>query len=117
MTNTTAASGKEAAYHGVPAEDDYGYAQAIKTQARERIDRGETGDKVAVPDPAAAPLGTDAEAGGWPTASEHIARSTAAQAASAGQRRTRAKPPLLSVLGAAGALLACITALALALAV
>src|SRR5262245_27513969 len=30
MTNTAAASGKEAAYHGVPAEDEYGYAQAIK---------------------------------------------------------------------------------------
>jgi enamine deaminase RidA (YjgF/YER057c/UK114 family) len=30
MTNTTAANGKEAAYHGVPAEDNYGYAQAIK---------------------------------------------------------------------------------------
>ena len=30
MTNTTAANGKEAAYHGVPAEDVYGYAQAIK---------------------------------------------------------------------------------------
>jgi enamine deaminase RidA (YjgF/YER057c/UK114 family) len=30
MTHTSAANGKEAAYHGVPAEDDYGYAQAIK---------------------------------------------------------------------------------------
>ena len=30
MTNTTAANGKEAAYFGVPAEDEYGYAQAIK---------------------------------------------------------------------------------------
>jgi enamine deaminase RidA (YjgF/YER057c/UK114 family) len=30
MTNTAAANGKEAAYHGLPAEDDYGYAQAIK---------------------------------------------------------------------------------------
>jgi hypothetical protein len=30
MTNKTAANGEEAAYHGVPAEDDYGYAQAIK---------------------------------------------------------------------------------------
>ena len=30
MTNTTAVNGKEAAYFGVPAEDDYGYAQAIK---------------------------------------------------------------------------------------
>jgi enamine deaminase RidA (YjgF/YER057c/UK114 family) len=30
MTNTTAANGKEAAYLGVPWEDAYGYAQAIK---------------------------------------------------------------------------------------
>ena len=30
MTNTTAANGKQAAYFGVPAGDDYGYAQAIK---------------------------------------------------------------------------------------
>ena len=30
MTNTTAANGKQAAYFGVPAEDDYGNAQAIK---------------------------------------------------------------------------------------
>lgn len=30
MTNTTAANGKEVASHGVPAEDDYGYVQAIK---------------------------------------------------------------------------------------
>lgn len=35
-------------------------------QLRIRIDRGETGDKVAASDPAAAPLGTDAEAGGFP---------------------------------------------------
>ena len=30
MTNTIATNGKEAAYQGVPAEDEYGYAQAIK---------------------------------------------------------------------------------------
>jgi hypothetical protein len=30
MTKTTAANGKQAAYFGVPAEVDYGYAQAIK---------------------------------------------------------------------------------------
>lgn len=30
MTNTAAANSKVAAYHGVPAEDGYGYAQAIK---------------------------------------------------------------------------------------
>lgn len=38
---------------------------------RDRIDRGKGQDKVAFPDPAAAPLGTDAEAGGHsPTEAE-----------------------------------------------
>jgi hypothetical protein len=37
---------------------------------RSKIDRGETGDKVAFPDPALAPLGTDAEAGGHPPTSQ-----------------------------------------------
>lgn len=36
-------------------------------QLRADIDSGRTGDKVAFPDPAAAPLGTDDEAGGHPT--------------------------------------------------
>ena len=35
-------------------------------QIRNAIDRGATGEKVAYLDPAAAPLGTDAEAGGHP---------------------------------------------------
>lgn len=35
-------------------------------EIRSRIDRGLMGDKVAFPDPAAAPLGTDAEAAGTP---------------------------------------------------
>lgn len=34
------------------------------TQLRAAIDAGETGEKVNFPDPAAAPLGTDEEAGG-----------------------------------------------------
>ena len=33
-------------------------------QLRDDIDSGETGDKAGFPDPSAAPLGTDAEAGG-----------------------------------------------------
>jgi hypothetical protein len=36
-------------------------------QLRADIDAGRTGDKVAFPDPAVAPLGTDAEAGGHST--------------------------------------------------
>ena len=56
------------------------------SQIRERIDRGETGDKKAAPDPAAAPLGTDAEAAGTPTRSEHVARSFAAERAGPAER-------------------------------
>ena len=48
-------------------------------QARAQIDRGETGDKIAAPDPAAAPLGTDAEAGGAATEAADIARSARLQ--------------------------------------
>jgi hypothetical protein len=48
-------------------------------QAKDRIDSGETRDKIAHPDPAASPLGTDAEAGGHGTAPEHIARSASAE--------------------------------------
>lgn len=39
---------------------------------RDAIDRGEAGDKVNNPDPAAAPLGTDAEAGGAPATSAEV---------------------------------------------
>jgi hypothetical protein len=47
--------------------------------ARAQIDRGGTGDKIAVGDPAAAPLGTDAEAGGASTPAGDIARSVELQ--------------------------------------
>ena len=42
-------------------------------QLRHKIDSGQTGDKVRCLDPAIAPLGTDAEAGGASTAPEEIA--------------------------------------------
>ena len=41
-------------------------ASPITEDLRTRIDAGETGDKVGVADPAAAPLGTDDEAAGAP---------------------------------------------------
>jgi hypothetical protein len=46
-------------------------------QIRHAIDQGITGEKVAFPDPAAAPLGTDAEAGGSPPT--HAERAVAAE--------------------------------------
>ncbi|KQT45789.1 hypothetical protein ASG47_12630 [Devosia sp. Leaf420] len=42
--------------------------QAGGEELRASIDAGRTGDKVAFPDPAAAPLPTDAQAGGTATA-------------------------------------------------
>jgi len=45
------------------------------SQVRKRTDSGKTGDKVDFPDPAAAPLGTDEEAGRARTAEEDIAQA------------------------------------------
>lgn len=42
-------------------------------QLRNDIDHGRTGDKVDYPDPAAVPLGTDAEAAGHPPGPEEVA--------------------------------------------
>jgi hypothetical protein len=44
-------------------------------QLRRAIDSGATGDKVDYPDPAAAPLGADEEAGGRPPTQEEISLS------------------------------------------
>jgi hypothetical protein len=50
-----------------------GPGRANASQLRDRIDRGLTGDKVAWPDPAAAPLGTDEEAAGHTISAEAAA--------------------------------------------
>jgi hypothetical protein len=93
------------------------------SQVRDRIDRGETGDKIAFEDPAAAPLGTDAEAAGSSTDPEHIARSAAAEQAgpaaqAAAQRRTITPPQrvLLALALAAIAVVCVVAATALVLA-
>jgi hypothetical protein len=41
-------------------------------QLKDAIDSGKTGDKIAFPDPAAAPLGTDDEAAGTPPTPEQV---------------------------------------------
>lgn len=46
---------------------------------RHGIDRGEASDKVAFPDPAAAPLGTDDEAAGFPPTREQVRMAAAAE--------------------------------------
>lgn len=49
------------------------------SQARHKTDSGKTQDKVDYPDPAAAPLGTDEEAGGERTPQDAIAKSVNAR--------------------------------------
>lgn len=62
------------------------------SQLRHEIDSGKTGDKVDFVDPAAAPLGTDAEAGGKTAAPEEVARDAlpAPPRSGHGMRRDRA---------------------------
>jgi hypothetical protein len=80
---------------------------------RRRIDAGETGDKVAFPDPAAAPLGTDEEAAGTRPELPPDAASTSPAAES---RRTKLSGPMLygAIAAALGAALVILAGLALA---
>jgi hypothetical protein len=57
-----------------PAGDELDPATPIKTteQLRIAIDQGHGGDKVDAGDPAAAPLGTDDEAGGTPNSAAQV---------------------------------------------
>ncbi len=52
---------------------------ATSAQLKHRIDSGQTGDKVAFPDPAMAPLGTDDEAGGTATSGHTIQKAINAE--------------------------------------
>lgn len=58
---------------------------------RHSIDSGETGDKADWPDPAAAPLGTDDEAAGYPPTREQLDMETS---------RTKQRTPLGTSAGA-----------------
>jgi hypothetical protein len=72
-------------------------------QLRAAIDSGKTGDKVAFPDPAAAPLGTDAEAAGAPPAGAELHQAFTAETGSNSRRvplhRGSALPVLFVFLG------------------
>lgn len=55
-------------------------------QIRHAIDTGRTGEKVPFPDPAAAPLGTGAEAGGYPPTKAELAMEAPTPVGPAHQR-------------------------------
>ena len=80
---------------------------------RNDIDSGRTGDKIAFPDPAAAPLVTDAEASGNPpTAAEMRMESAALGAANSAPRRHRTQFVFLVYFAIFGALVLAILAIA-----
>lgn len=72
------------------------------SRLRSAIDSGATHDKVAFPDPAAAPLGTDAEAGGVAPTQAETEQAMAAEAATphpaATGPKARTLPLVLGVL-------------------
>ena len=74
---------------------------------RDRIDRGETGEKVKASDPAASPLGTDAEAGGAPPTGPEVQTAIEIETAKAPERSFRVNR---WALGLAGVVLLSITA-------
>lgn len=65
---------------------------ATAEKLRRDIDRGRTGDKVAWPDPASAPLGTDEEAAGTPLTRDRV--EAARQAERRGPAATQAQAGL-----------------------
>jgi len=75
---------------------------------RHDIDRGRTGDKIAWPDPASAPLGTDEEAAGTPLGEHQV------EAARRAERRGFSRPQPDAGLGYAWILVGLIAMLFLA---
>ncbi len=61
-------------------------------QVRGDIDKGRTGDKTPGFDPAAAPMETDAEAGGTPLTPEEAAQAREAERRGVAGRRNAASP-------------------------
>lgn len=71
-------------------------------QLRAAIDSGATGDKVAFPDPAAAPLGTDAEAAGASPSSAERDQAFSAEVAPRRRGPSRKGGALSMMLGFLG---------------
>lgn len=76
-----------------------GSGAAALDRLRDRIDRGGSGDKVGFSDPAAAPLGTDAEAGGAPPTMEQVRRAEAAESGHGTAREAKPRPADLQSSG------------------
>ncbi len=77
-------------------------------QLKEAIDRGKTADKVDFPDPAASPLGTDAEAGGASPTGADVAQALRHEVSPA--RQAAREPPRSAVPVVITAALACAVA-------
>jgi hypothetical protein len=67
-------------------------------QIRIAVDQGKSKDKVAFPDPAAAPLGTDDEAGGTPPTPERLALERTQQKSSLFSKDVRRPDTALTLI-------------------
>jgi succinate dehydrogenase / fumarate reductase cytochrome b subunit len=77
-----------------------GEARPQVQRLRAAIDAGRTGDKVAFPDPAASPLGTDDEAAGKPDTPPRVAAAIAGEASRSvliGATRPRPRSPNIQI--------------------
>ena len=74
-----------------PAPPEFDPDTVIETteQLRIAIDQGQAGDKVDAADPAAAPLGTDDEAGGTPNTPAQVRLAAAQEVCANGEMRQR----------------------------
>jgi hypothetical protein len=80
-------------------------------ELRSKIDSGQTGDKMPWPDPAAAPLGTDDEAGGAPPTRAQVAMAYRQE----GGRPVSSRSPIGRGLGVAWWMVGIITVIALSI--
>ena len=78
---------------------DTPHPSAEPDRLRARLDRGEGSDKINFPDPAAAPLGTDDEAGGHPVTPEQAEMALRAETRGAPERREMTTAPRQQVPG------------------
>lgn len=110
MINAARHRCKPDADRGAPAN-----GPAAMNRLRDHIDRGGSADKVAAIDPAAAPLGTDAEAAGTPPTPDEVAMAREAEAHRASPARNPRKPASQShvAMGSRGRLAMVAAAIAL----
>jgi hypothetical protein len=80
------------------AKQDHPSRGITTDRLRKEIDSGATGDKIDFPDPAASPLGTDSEAGGYPPSANDVDSAAQHELHGSKSRQHRTAAPALYTL-------------------